>query len=104
MPKSASQNVNVIMPVYRGGDHWKLTLDSLTQARHLFNKVLMSFDGPTRDELARNLKAEKKGWIGGLSVDFSKHYDRERAHAVAHQPAPYFRVGRSPVGNADGRG
>jgi len=45
------------MPVYRGGIHWDVTLDSLSKSRHIFNKVLMSFDGPTRAELAEGLKA-----------------------------------------------
>ena len=63
MPKPLSQNVNMIMPIYRGGDHWKLTLDSLSQARYLFSEVLMSFDGPTRDELAKSLQAGEKAGL-----------------------------------------
>jgi len=63
MPNAHNRGVNVIMPVYRGGPYWDLTLDSLGQARRIFNKVLMSFDGPTRNELVQGLKTGVKADI-----------------------------------------
>lgn len=56
---------HVIMPVFRGGDLWHQALRSLADCRHLFDEVVMSFDGPNRaaqtgyahDNYAKTLRA-----------------------------------------------
>jgi len=53
-----NRHVNVIMPVYRGGEYWESALASLANARHLFGEVLFSIDGPTRQELSLELNSE----------------------------------------------
>lgn len=68
MSKPVNRDVNVIMPVYRGGDHWELTLESLKTASRLFSEVVMSFDGPTRNELAGSLKSEGKSGLADFAL------------------------------------
>ena len=53
-----NRQVNLIMPVFRGGQYWKSSLSSLASARSLFGEVVLSFDGPTRHELSLRLNAE----------------------------------------------
>lgn len=43
------------MMVYRGGNHWTDALESLSECRDLFDTLVISFDGPTRFELANLL-------------------------------------------------
>lgn len=54
-----NRSVNLIMPVFRGGNLWEPALVSVVQARDLFDVLVVSFDGPTRSDLADQLSAKK---------------------------------------------
>jgi hypothetical protein len=46
------------MPVYRGDDLWRRALRALSGSRSLIGDLVVSFDGPTRDQLAGELLRE----------------------------------------------